>query len=221
MRVLEGLARHLQYRMSGFTIGSDIESCFTDASIVCFGGLERMVSGYFESLTDNIFTDPRVMQRLGGRGAVSLDDLPVPSRDGYRAYVENLTRRAKISSKMFFHLSGERGITGVICLVDSEPDSFKDRDLFIVQILRKHLGNLLQQHVEPPRAASPSAAAGLSPRQVEVVALLAQGLTNQQIAEELCIGVDTVKKHLTQALRVSGCRNRTQLALWWRSLTTS
>jgi DNA-binding NarL/FixJ family response regulator len=63
--------------------------------------------------------------------------------------------------------------------------------------------------------------AGLSPRQIEVVTLLAQGLTNQQIADELCIGVDTVKKHLTQALRVSGSENRTQLALWWCSMSHS
>lgn len=62
---------------------------------------------------------------------------------------------------------------------------------------------------------------GLSPRQIEVVTLLAQGLTNQQIAKRLCISVDTVKKHLTQALRVSGSENRTQLALWWRSISRS
>src|SRR4051812_12707394 len=75
--------------------------------------------------------------------------------------------------------------------------------------------NMMPRHLERP---SPSCVTpALSPRQIDVVTLVAQGLTNQQIARNLSIGVDTVKKHLTQALRVSGCRNRTQLALWWLS----
>ncbi|WP_433208825.1 response regulator transcription factor [Nocardia sp. CA-107356] len=59
--------------------------------------------------------------------------------------------------------------------------------------------------------------AALTARQAEVVTLVASGLTNQEIAGTLFVGVDTVKKHLTQALAVTGCQNRTQLALYWMS----
>lgn len=37
---------------------------------------------------------------------------------------------------------------------------------------------------------------GLTPRELEVLALLAEGLEQKQIAARLCISVDTVKTHL-------------------------
>ncbi len=44
---------------------------------------------------------------------------------------------------------------------------------------------------------------------------MAQGLSNQQIAQRLFIGVGTVKKHLTQALTKTGTTSRTHLAARW------
>jgi DNA-binding CsgD family transcriptional regulator len=51
-------------------------------------------------------------------------------------------------------------------------------------------------------------------REDEVARLIAQGLTNQQIAQRLCVNVDTVKKHLHCAMDKAQCTNRTQLALF-------
>jgi DNA-binding CsgD family transcriptional regulator len=220
MRTLEGLASHLEYRESGFAIASDFESCFVDESAVCQGVVERMFTQYLETLSDNVFTHPQLKQYLQNRGLLSLDQLPKPSSDQHRAYMDRFVIRAGISSKVFFHLPGQEGAEGLICVVDSTPDRFQQRDLLMVQILRRHLSNLMLLHVERP-APSPPSVPGLSPRQAEVVALIAQGLTNQQIANELYISVDTVKKHLTHALRVSGRGNRTQLALWWTSMKRS
>jgi len=46
----------------------------------------------------------------------------------------------------------------------------------------------------------------------KVAELVAQGLTNRQIADKLFIGVDTVKKHLSRVLAAAGCTSRTLLA---------
>ena len=51
----------------------------------------------------------------------------------------------------------------------------------------------------------------LSEREKEVVGLLENGYTNQQIASDLYITEVTVKKHLTAAFRKLNVRNRTQL----------
>jgi DNA-binding CsgD family transcriptional regulator len=51
---------------------------------------------------------------------------------------------------------------------------------------------------------------GLSSREVEILRLIAQGLTNQQIAEELVISLNTVLHHVTNILGKTGAANRTE-----------
>ena len=73
-----------------------------------------------------------------------------------------------------------------------------------------------------PRAAStvlaarsePGPAAGLSPREREVLGLLVGGLPNKLIARRLEISEKTVKSHLTNVFRAIGVTDRTQAALW-------
>jgi len=65
------------------------------------------------------------------------------------------------------------------------------------------------------RAAAASAAASeLTPREVEVLTLVRQGLANKQIARRLGISERTVKAHLTSTFHRVGVADRTQAALW-------
>ncbi|MFD0692135.1 helix-turn-helix transcriptional regulator [Actinomadura fibrosa] len=52
--------------------------------------------------------------------------------------------------------------------------------------------------------------AGLTPREVDVLVLLARGLTARQIAAGCRIGVRTVNKHLEHIYRKLGCNDRLQ-----------
>ena len=56
----------------------------------------------------------------------------------------------------------------------------------------------------------PGSSRGLTARQSEVVALLLQGLSNQEIAESLFVDVNTVKTHLRHAYKALGVRSRSQ-----------
>jgi DNA-binding NarL/FixJ family response regulator len=58
----------------------------------------------------------------------------------------------------------------------------------------------------------------LSERETEVLALIAQGKTNKEIAAELYIAEGTVKNHVTNILGKMGVRDRTQAALRAREL---
>lgn len=60
----------------------------------------------------------------------------------------------------------------------------------------------------------------LSPREQEVTSLLAQGLSNREIAQLLFVTVDTIKHHVMRACQKAGASNRTQLALNWQRETT-
>lgn len=57
------------------------------------------------------------------------------------------------------------------------------------------------------------AAAQLTPRQKEVLKLMANGLSNKLIAAELCISEPTVKMHISSIFRFLDVTNRTQAVL--------
>jgi DNA-binding CsgD family transcriptional regulator len=57
----------------------------------------------------------------------------------------------------------------------------------------------------------------LTEREREVAGLVAAGMTNRQVAERLHVTVDTVKKHIANVLRKTGCTSRTRLAVLWQT----
>jgi NarL family two-component system response regulator LiaR len=65
---------------------------------------------------------------------------------------------------------------------------------------------------EPAARREPGA--GLSEREVEVIRLVAEGLSNREIAGRLVISEKTVKTHLTHILGKLGLDDRTQLAIY-------
>lgn len=56
----------------------------------------------------------------------------------------------------------------------------------------------------------------LTPRERDILRLLAQGYTNQEIGEQLALSVGTVKNHLSVIFAKLAVRDRTQAALWAR-----
>lgn len=54
----------------------------------------------------------------------------------------------------------------------------------------------------------------LTSREQEVLNLIAQGLTNEQISNELVVVLKTVEKHVASIFRKLGVRNRTEAAAW-------
>ncbi|WP_230486727.1 response regulator [Nocardioides anomalus] len=67
-----------------------------------------------------------------------------------------------------------------------------------------------------PTAAQDEDAEALSPREREVLELVAQGLANKQIARRLGITERTVKAHVGSLFRRIGVADRTSAALWAR-----
>ena len=80
---------------------------------------------------------------------------------------------------------------------------------------------LLNRHMLPPAATPQQRAARqqlgmLSPREREVAELVAQGLTNAEIAQRLTIAADSVKKNVTRILGKLNLRDRVQLVILLR-----
>lgn len=54
----------------------------------------------------------------------------------------------------------------------------------------------------------------LTARECDVLRLMCRGMTNKEIAQELCVTLKTVEYHVTNILSKLGAANRTEAAVW-------
>ena len=81
-------------------------------------------------------------------------------------------------------------------------------DPAVVQAVIDELGR------RPPRAELAASIAELTPREREVLALLARGLSNAEIAADLVVGEGTVKTHVARVLSKLDVRDRVQAVVF-------
>lgn len=103
------------------------------------------------------------------------------------------------------------GVPRKVCLAISRSSSdFSDDDVAAAALLRTRLSRVLRR-LAPPE----SAPAQVTRRESAVLALLARGLTNQQIANRLAISPRTVDKHLEHAYAKLRVGSRVAAANAW------
>jgi DNA-binding NarL/FixJ family response regulator len=75
-------------------------------------------------------------------------------------------------------------------------------------------GHLLREVRGSARGEESSVRPALGARELEVLRLVARGLTDREIAQELYMSPSTVQKHLTRIRQKTGLRRRSELARW-------
>ena len=137
-----------------------------------------------------------------------------------RGVVEGLGVRSVVDLPL--DIDGQR--RGVLQVDSATPDFFSERDLRALQAvagwveLIMHRAELIEQReAEAERRGGRRAAdelAKLTRRQQEVAACVAEGLTNEQIAQRLVLTPGTVANHMEAILRRLGLSSRTQVGVW-------
>ncbi len=72
----------------------------------------------------------------------------------------------------------------------------------------------LLEHLVVPNAPAPTGESPLTDRETDVVACVARGLSNPEVANELHVSVSTVKAHVASSMAKLGARNRVELVIW-------
>ncbi|MDR1860157.1 MAG: response regulator transcription factor [Bacteroidales bacterium] len=81
-------------------------------------------------------------------------------------------------------------------------------NFFSSELLHNLVSNLRTRHKPDERQAI------LSSREIEILLLVCQGLSNQEIADKLYISKRTVDKHRSNILEKSECKNTAQLVMY-------
>jgi DNA-binding CsgD family transcriptional regulator len=177
------------------------------------GFASRVMDQYVEEHSADPFRGALATRILQRDGLASLDQLAGRLTERERRYVDGFLLPNDIRAQLCLWLDTGLDTHGVICVLGDDASAFDARDQEMLLALRPHLGNLLAQHLR--RCPEPGLADVLTVREREVVALVAEGCTNGEVARRLGISEETVKKHVSRALDATGARNRTELARRW------
>lgn len=152
---------------------------------------------------------------------VVLMDLSMPGMDGVEATREVLRVRPESVVVVLTSFSDQPRVTEALragavgyMLKDCDPHD-------LIAAVRSAADGHAPLDPRVARALLPSAepidpAAGLSPRELDCLRLVSQGMANKQIATRLGISERTVKGHLGRVFREIGVADRTSAALWAR-----
>ncbi len=112
--------------------------------------------------------------------------------------------RAGASGFLLKDVTAERLFDAVRVIAEGEA-------LLAPAITRRLIGEFARQRPRPADPAQPAGPLGtLTPRETEVLRLIAAGLSNPEIARRLVVTEETVKTHVSRVLSKLGLRDRTQ-----------
>jgi len=137
-----------------------------------------------------------------------------------RGMIEGLEVRSEMDTPL--EVNGER--RGILQAASGEPDFFAESDLQFFRAVAGWIGMVTHRSELFEQATRDAARRGrreaaedvakITRRQQEVVAVIAAGLSNAEIAQRLVLTEGTVANHVEAILRRLGLRSRTQIGVW-------
>jgi DNA-binding NarL/FixJ family response regulator len=158
---------------------------------------------------------------------ILLLDLTMPNMPGMETLGELMSRHADVKTilltasidKSQVLQALQFGARGIVTK-NAPPEELRECIQAVIDgkfwVLGSSVLNLakLLQDLTLETSAAPKKTFGLTPRELQVAALIAEGCTNKQIAVECGMGEETVKHHLKRIFDKTGVSNRLELAVF-------
>jgi DNA-binding NarL/FixJ family response regulator len=113
-----------------------------------------------------------------------------------------------LRSSIYVPLATEGRVVGLTYLGSFRPDAFSGRGEVIAELAANASGAYRRLEASVNRLR-------LTPRQSQVLALIASGLSDREVAERLGLAHRTVRTHIDRMLREHGLRSRTEAVAAW------
>jgi len=142
-------------------------------------------------------------------------DVMMPVMDGYE-FVQRLRQNPRLRSIPLIFLSAKGDVTDRIVGLNAGGDVYLVKPFEPEELLAQIRASLarLGLGAAPESVAQLPPNVYLTPTERRVLRLVAQGLTNQQVADELKVSRRTVESHVSNMLNKIGLANRTELTRW-------
>lgn len=206
--LMVALHEHYDCLNTTFFTGPTFVTAFSDPAPVVTGRITPVIDEYQARwYPKDVFASPQSRAALAARPAISADDLRGLPNDSV-TYLQDFLYRKRLHSASVMHLDLAHGCHGLVGMFDSrgrEPDPAR---LHAMGILARQLS---ERAKSLPGQVVPSWRDRLTPRQVQLAELVADGHTNEEIAEILNLGLDTVKKYVSRVFSATRVRNRAEL----------
>jgi len=184
--------------------------------IDAFGPCTQSMNRY---LRDMKACDPLNIERLvSSRKRVATigndrDLAPINEFERYSVYMQD-SGFCDVMDFVFWN--GEDAFAGLGILKSPEDPPITSEALRVGWAMQPYLEYNLSRHPqrrEYERQRLLRRVYGMTRREIEIANLISMGLTNQDIAEDLGIGLGTVKTHLLRVFQKLGVSNRTMLSM--------
>ncbi|MFG2334133.1 response regulator transcription factor [Streptomyces sp. NPDC048604] len=211
----ESLAAWLGFRSVAVLTGDTRPRLFQDSTAQASGIVAPAMEAYrerFHRLDPIAIAAAEAVLRGDPAPPLTLLDAAHLVDGDRRPFVDDFLRPHGIGAVMAKSWSSsEPGPQLGIAFFDPYEQAFGPREVALLGLLGPAIARIAAglQDARPPWANL------LTPRETEAVALLAEGLKDEQIARRMVVDIGTVKKHLAAARRKSGCPNRAALARAW------
>lgn len=145
-------------------------------------------------------------------------DVMMPEMDGY-AFVEKLREDARTSWIPFLFLSAKGQSQDRIKGLRTGADVYMIKP-FEPEELVAQVEACLSRVMSPPSSLVSGSTihvpsnVELTPTELKVIQLVAQGMANREIAEKLNVSQRTIESHVSNMLNKTNLHNRTELARW-------
>lgn len=138
----------------------------------------------------------------------------------HTAFYQDFLKPANIPYGCGILIMKDEKIIGIFNLFRSDSlGDFTDKDIYILNTFKKHIENIVYKAIQNDNSDFMSekcyvdmvAKYNLTAREEEVLRLLCQGLSSDEIVKELVVTISTVKKHIYNLYNKTEVKSRTQL----------